>query len=354
MIKTVDVIRKTVQLSLLRVGIAWMIALLTFNFNRVTIADLGATAIIITTLLSLHYFLSPFQVFWGRIADRFPLFGLRRTPFIVGGALVGSLLMLLIPDLAVALSAGSPLALGIALLVFTLFGLAMAANGTSTYALMTEVTAPAHRGIVVAVTQTFLIVSAIASAAIAKAVMPVYTPEQMQALYNLSPWIVLGTTLPGVLWLERRVRPGDVERLAVAGDTARQSPFRIAWRLLDHSPQVRGFFVFMLLALLGIFLQDAILEVFGAEVFQMTAAETTRFTQVWGGGVLLGMLLVGGLTLVRSIAKKLLATVGGVATGVGLLLLALAAVAQQAAASASRHSSCWVSVRAYSTSGQWQ
>jgi len=40
---------KTFRLSLMRVGAGWMFALLTFNFNRVSIADLGAMAVIVTT-----------------------------------------------------------------------------------------------------------------------------------------------------------------------------------------------------------------------------------------------------------------------------------------------------------------
>lgn len=66
--KTLVVTRKTVQLSLLRGGTARLIALPSVNLHRVTIADLGATAIIITMLLSLQFVLSPLRVFWGRIA----------------------------------------------------------------------------------------------------------------------------------------------------------------------------------------------------------------------------------------------------------------------------------------------
>lgn len=61
------------------------------------------------------------------------------------------------------------------------------------------------------------------------------------------------------------------------------SAFTTARSLLQSHPQLRAFLAFMFLSIMGIFLQDAILEVFGKEVFDLTVAETTRFTQLWGG-----------------------------------------------------------------------
>jgi MFS family permease len=96
--KFLPLVSKTIRLSLIRVGIGWMFALLTFNFNRVSMVDLGPMRLIVATLIGLHHFLSPFQVFWGRLADRYPLFGYRRTPYIVLSTLVGSLIFLALPS----------------------------------------------------------------------------------------------------------------------------------------------------------------------------------------------------------------------------------------------------------------
>lgn len=246
---------KTLRLSLTRVGMGWMFALLYFNFNRVTIADLGAVAVIVTTLLALHHFLSPFQIVWGRLADCYPIFGYRRTPHIVLSALVCSLLFLLLPSLAVGLGARSPLATLLALLVFIIFGLAIAANGTAIFALIAETTTERERGIVVGITHSFTILSSIFSAVLARQIMPEYSPEQMQLLYNLTPLITFGGTLVGVIGLERRISPAQHAALLAQ---ARQEqpgdhPFRIALRLLRTNWQVRAFFAFVLLSILGIF-----------------------------------------------------------------------------------------------------
>lgn len=326
---------KTIRLSLLRVGIGWMFALLTFNFNRVSITELGAVAVLVTSLLSLHYFLSPMQVFWGRLADRFPLWGYRRTPYILLSTVLGSLLFLVLPTLATYLGSAPLLATVPALLLFVLFGLAMAANGSAVFALVAETTSPRERGAVVGITQTALVISAIASAGIAKSVMPEYDPVQMQVLYNLTPLIAVGTTLLGLLGLERRISPAEhatlLRQAESASASADSSTFALTWRLLRTQRQVRLFFWFVLCAILGIFLQDGILEVFGAEVFNLSLAETTTFTQAWGSGMLGGMLLVGLLSWALPVPKKLIATVGGIGTVFGLATLAHAAASHSQA-----------------------
>lgn len=350
-----QLIIKTLRLSIIRVGIGWMFALLTFNFNRVSITDLGAVAVIVTTLIGLHHFLSPFQVFWGRLADRYPIAGYRRTPYIIVSALLGSLVFLALPELAINLSklalhpdrlavildTQSVGALATALLLFLVFGLAMSANGTATFALVAEVTDTRERGFVIAVTQTVLILSAIVSAGVAKEIMPTYTPEQMQFLYNLTPFIAVGSTLLGVLGIERRI--SREEHTALLAREAEEAAQRKAARqpgkaggllgLPTGMPrkQTGGFFAFVLLAIMGIFLQDTILEVFGGEVFGLSVGETTSFTQTWGGGVLFGMLLIGLNTVFMPLSKKLIATLGGLGTALGLGLLAAASLSLQPA-----------------------
>ncbi len=321
---------KTLRLSILRIGIGWMFALLTFNFNRVAIADLGAVAILVTTLIGMHHFLAPIQVFWGRLADRYPIAGYRRTPYIAASALLGSLLFLLFPSLAIGLGAHQLVATLAAVLVFALFGLAMAANGATTFALIAEVTTDDDRTLVVAVTHTFTVLSAIISAGVAAAIMPVYDPQQMQQLYNLTPVIVSVSLLLSLPGLEPRTNRLQATMHAVTPTLENQptSAFATARSLLQSHPELRAFFGFMFLSIMGIFLQDAILEVFGKEVFDLTVAETTRFTQLWGAGVLLGMIIIAVLSMLVRLSKKLLATAGGLGVAAGLAGLSVAAATQ--------------------------
>lgn len=319
---------KTLRLAISRVSAGWMFALLTFNFNRVSIVDLGAMAVIVTSLISLHHFISFFQVYWGRFADRNPIFGYRRTPYIFLSGIGGSLIFLFLPSIAIGLGDRSLVATFEAFGLLTLFGVFMAMNGSSSNALIAEVTTPKERGGVVAFIWAAVIISGIVSAAVSRAIMPVYTPEAMQQLYNLTPIVVMGSIIIGVVGLERRVTREEQATFLASQPTENSSPlgtFRVTRRLIGTNPQVRGFFFFVLLAIMGIFLQDAILEPFGGEVFNKTQAETAAYQQVWGAGALLGMFSIGVLSSIFSIAKKLIATLGGLGVAGGLSLISASA-----------------------------
>jgi BCD family chlorophyll transporter-like MFS transporter len=318
----------TSRLAILRIGAGWMFALLTFNFNRISIYELGAMAVIVTSLIGMHHFISFFQVYWGRLTDRYPIFGYRRTPYIFLSGLVASLVFLALPSVAIGLGQRTWVAVVEAFVLILIFGIAMAANGTSTNSLVAEVTSPKNRGAVIAVVWTFVIISGIASAIVARKIMPEYDPAKMQQLYNLTPFIVVITALIGLVGMEKRISKEEHAALMAQErpEAARGSTFSVAWGLMRNNSQVRGFFAFVLLAIMGIFLQDAILEVFGAEVFGMTVAETTSFQPAWGGGVLFGMLGIGILSSFLPIAKKTLATLGGLGIALGLALVAIASV----------------------------
>ena len=333
MLKTVLAVLKALRLALPKIGVGWMFALLTIDFNRIAIVELGVAAVLVTTMLSMHYFLSPFQVIVGRIADRYPIRGYRRTPFILVGAVLSSLLFLALPSVAEAMGNGSLTATIAGFGLFMLFGMSMAMIGDSHHSLIAEVTTEKSRGGVISVVWIMTILSTILAAVVMNAVRTEYTPETMQSLYNLTPFIVIGSALLGVLGMERRIRPEEMEayHARVAAVAPQGNPLAAALRLLQENPETRTFFAFIFVAIFSIFLQDNILEVFGAEVFGMTVAETTRFQPTWGGGVLLGMILMGIISVVAPISKKTIALLGCMGSAAGMLSLAGAAIFEQSA-----------------------
>jgi len=329
--QTLRAILRTLRLALPKIGVGWMFALLTIDFNRIAIVELGVTAVIVTTMLAMHYFLSPFQVVFGRIADRFPVMGYRRTPFILAGSVISSLLFLALPSVAEAMGAGSTIAIAAGFVLFILFGISMAMIGDSHHSLIAEVTTERSRGGVISVVWIVTIMSTILAAVVMNAVRPEYTPEAMQTLYNLTPFIVIGASFLGIVGLERRLTGEELEQARQRAIAAAPpgNPVAGALRLLGENPQTRGFFAFIFLAILAIFLQDNILEVFGAEVFGMTVAETTKFQPTWGAGVLVGMVVMGIVSVVTSLAKKTIAMIGCAGIAVGMLALASSALMEQ-------------------------
>jgi BCD family chlorophyll transporter-like MFS transporter len=128
--------------------------------------------------------------------------------------------------------------------------------------------------------------------------------------------------------MEQRRSNETLREMAANSMTAGVSPVKalgVAYTLIQKNAQVRAFFFFVIFSIVGIFLQDAILEVFGGEVFGMSIRETSSFNTMWGGGVLVGMILMGILSSTTSIKKKTIGIVGGLGTAFGLGLLTIAA-----------------------------
>jgi BCD family chlorophyll transporter-like MFS transporter len=97
---------------------------------------------------------------------------------------------------------------------------------------------------------------------------------------------------------------------------------RQAWALITSSRQVLVFFSFLVLFTLGLFLQDPILESYGAEVFGMPIAATASLNAIWGSGTLLG-LLAAGLLIVPRLGKLATARLGCQLIAASLVLLLL-------------------------------
>lgn len=311
---------RAVRLALPKLGVAYMAVLLAANFNRIAINELRIPALLIATLIGLHYFLSPFQVIFGWLSDRAPIFGLRRTPYLILGALLASAIFPALPRLLEAISSGSLAAIAGAFVLLLLYGIGLAAYGDCHHALMADVTPERQRGPVVMLAWLLMIVGFIGASILQQILMPVYDPARMQLLYNLAPPIVLGSVVLGVLGLERRGLPPPHRAASEEG-----SPLGAALQILRNSPQARAFLGFVFLAMLGLFLQDGLLEVFGAEVFGLEVGATTAFTRSWNVGALIGMLVMGLISGIWLISQRRAAGMGGLLTAAGLGLLAFCA-----------------------------
>ncbi len=322
------------RLALPKVAVGWMFALLTVDFNRVAVVELGVAAVLVSSLLAIHYLLAPFQVIVGRIADCHPVLGFRRSPYLLGASAVASLAFLALPQTAQAMGQGSTLATVAAVLLFTVFGLCMAVIADSYHSMIAEVTSKKTRPLVISVVWIVMIFSTIAAAVLMNVVRPEYTPEAMQRLYNLTPFIVIGSVLLGIVGVERRM---SREELQAAREQARAlappgNPLSSAVRLLRANEHARRFFIFIGLAIFGIFLQEGVIEIFGAEIFGMGVRQTTRFQQFWGMGILLGMLIVGVVGASLSIPRQRLTTVGCMGAAAAFITLGMIAAFEVEAA----------------------
>jgi MFS transporter, BCD family, chlorophyll transporter len=275
--------------------------------NRIMIADMQQSALWVSLLVSLPYLLSPLQVLIGSWADRHPVAGRYRSPWIVLGGLMAAFGGYFTSHAIYWMQREPVTGTGLALTSFLVWGIGINIASVSYLSLLSELTdqQPAWRSRTVSLMWTAMILSTIATGI---GLGQMLEPFSEVALFTAS----------GVVWaiacLLILLGASRLEPRATGGQTVRHSAHhpRQAFAVLANNPSARNFFVYLLLVLVSIHAQDVLLEPFGAEVLGMPVAATTRLSSIWGVGVFLT--LVGGLPLVRRWGKKTAANVGAYVT----------------------------------------
>ena len=306
-------ILKNIRLGLLHVAVAITFVAINGVLNRVMIHDLGILSTVVAILIILPYLLSPAQVWLGQYSDTHPLWGYRRTPYIllglvlcIGGTVLTPFAALLMAD---RFSAG----LGLGVIAFGLWGVGYNLAVVSYLSLASDLSSEAQRSRTIAVMWFMMITSIIISAITLGRALEPYSDAQLIRVFMLACLVALLIGLVGLVGLEPR------NRQLTAQSRASQ---RAAIQAVLNNSQARLFFVYLVLMLVAILGQDVLLEPFGAHAFGMSVEETTQLTALWGSATLIA-LLVYGFGLSRIMTKKTGATLGGMIATTGLLLIAL-------------------------------
>jgi BCD family chlorophyll transporter-like MFS transporter len=132
-------------------------------------------------------------------------------------------------------------------------------------------------------------------------------------------WVV------SVLGEERRARRlGTLPPAPAAGSKA--PSLRVTLWDIWSDVRTRRYAFFLAASAFFAFMQDAVLEPFGGDVFGLTVGETTRFNAYWGVGVLVSMIATYGLTRKRRPDQQVSTTAWGLLLlAVPVLLLSVAA-----------------------------
>jgi BCD family chlorophyll transporter-like MFS transporter len=311
--------------------------------NRVMISELALPGLLVGGALAFEQFVAPSRVWFGQISDSRPVAGRYRVPYIwLGTLLFCGLAVLSVPlifHVAALLreGSGSTVAGGIAALcgLFAAYGLAVSLATTPYLALVIDRTSEQERpravGLIWCLLTVGIVVGAIAISVSLRSLDRVTDPailrEVLLGFMGRVVLVVLALTLVATVGMESPSKT----RLPLQGEAqAGASPGREdgptlpqAWALITSSRQVLVFFSFLILFTLALFLQDPILESYGAEVFGMPIAATASLNAVWGIGTLLGLLLAG-LWLGPKLGKLHAARLGCRLIVATLLLLLLA------------------------------
>ena len=315
-------LRQRLQLGLIHLAVAMTLVPINSTLNRVMIKELALSATLVAVLASLPYLFSPIQVAIGSFADRHPLFGLHRTPYILLGLLLCVLGVIVSPYAAFAMAESFWGGLALGLLAFGAWGMGYNLSAVSYLALASELSGEKGRSKTIAVMFIMMISSIILTAIGLSRMVDPYTPQAVMRAFWVVGLIALGLGLLGLLRLEPHREAGQA-----AGE------HRYTWgdmlRTVLGNRQAAYFFWYLIILLAAILGQDILLEPFGAEAFGMSVRETTRITSIWGS-CMLAMLAVAGM-LEGRVNKRILARLGGLVALAGFVLIVASGVTRSLA-----------------------
>ncbi len=324
------------RLGLFQMGLGMMSVLIFGVLNRVLIRELGVPATIATIILALTLFVAPARVWFGQMSDTKPLWGYHRTGYV----LVGAASLGIISSVAVQVmwQVGSSLTEGwtgqtyawtsLLALLFAIYGIALSASSTTFATLLVDVSDEDNRSQLVGIDWSMLIgctiVGAITIGVLLKQLTLNAPIEELQAeinrLFLIVPIIIFGLALVSTWGIEKKYSRYALRSSIV--NTQEKITLGRAWRILTASRQTRRFITFLLAVTLGLFMQDPILETYGAEVFNMQIGATASLNAFWGTGTLIGLSTAGFLIAPR-IGKRNTAKLGCILVVFSLLWLIL-------------------------------
>lgn len=313
-------VARSIKLGSFHIGSSMSDLLTSAVWNRIMIVDLGVAAWPVALLSALRYLLAPLTLWAGYSSDTRPIHGSRRTAYILLGrmAMLLSLPLLPLATVEIAHDTASTAGWGVAVLAFVLYGAGTLVSGPAFLALVHDSAPYERRGQAMGIVQIMLVASFAFVPALYAVAMPRYDPDRFATL------VLAGAAGAAVFWLlsvlgEER---GGARPVAAAEPSVRAGPgFAAIWR----QQSTRRYALFLAVAAIFGFMQDAILEPFGGDVFGLPVGETTRFNAYWGGGVLIAMIATVALTRRRPPERQVSTTTLGLALS-SLPLLALAAV----------------------------
>ncbi|MGL5082258.1 MAG: BCD family MFS transporter [Microcoleaceae cyanobacterium] len=344
------------RLGLFQMGLGIMSVLTLGVINRIMIDELKIPAVIAAGAIAMHQFVSPARVWFGQLSDSKPLFGLHRTGYVwLGAALfttVSFLAIQVVWQLGNSLQSTGLSALtygwaGLLAITFALYGLALSASSTPFAALLFDISEEENRSKLVSIIWSMLMVGIVVGAIISSKILnrpdlcgsDILTANpaggnlttnlaQLQTsvtpLFIVVPVLVAALSVVALWGIEHRFSRYQSRTTTTGRED--QITFNRALKILMANRQTGIFFSFLLVMSISLFMQDAVLEPYGGEVFGMCVSETTQLNAFFGIGTLVGIASTGFLIVPR-LGKKQTVKVGCISTAICLTFFVLAGVA---------------------------
>lgn len=298
-----------VRLAAFALGYGLTGALTGGTLNRIMVAEFGLPVSLVGLFFASSLFISPLRTWMGYRSDGHPVKGLRREPYMMLGAALSGIGIILAIVLLIN-TANSPLLLVMSVMVAFLiheFGRNLSHN--SFQALLSDKFSGHGRARAMTVYEIITLLGLVMGAGGIAGALRIYDPARLISVTIGVAIVTFGLSVFAAL----RNEPYDaLTRTHI--ETARSKSFRhILREIALEDRQVRLFFLLIVFVIVGTLAQDVLLEPYGALVLNMDVAETSRLTMYWGLGVMAAM-LVSGVLLIRYLGQLMVLRMGLVMT----------------------------------------
>ena len=339
------------RLGLFNMGLGLMAVLTLAVLNRVMISELGIPATITGGILATSLFVAPARVWFGQLSDNKPLFGKHRTNYVLFGTVVFGLAVFLavqvVWQLGAVVSANNgwlwnSQTIGwsaLLCLIMAIYGVGVSSSSTPFTALLVDITEEESRSKLIAIVWSMLMVGIVIGGVTGSIVFKTIEVAGVSAgnipleilqppinsVFSFVPFLVFALALIATWNVEKKY-----SRFVSSTQTNRDDSITIghAVRVLTTSRQTGIFFTFLAVLTIGLFMQEAVLEPYGGEVFGMSIGETTQLNAFWGIGILLGYSFTG-FVIIPALNKKLTTKLGCILVAFCFGLIILAGFTQQ-------------------------
>ncbi len=318
---------RLLRLALFQVSVGMAAVLLTGTLNRVMIVELSMPGALVALMVGLPLLIAPLRALIGFKSDTHrSVLGWRRAPFIWFGSMLQFGGLALMPFALLILSGDThgPAWIGhaSAAVAFLLVGLGMHMTQTAGLALAADLATEENRPRVVALLYVMLLIGTLVSAIVISGLLVDFTPVRLIQVIQGAAVATMALNLIS-LWKQEARNPA-----ATAHDRAHDS-FADQWRTLVATPGARRLLAAVGLGAAAFSMQDVLLEPYGAQILDLSVAQTTALTALWAGGMLTGFTLAARQLSRGGEAHRLAG--GGALVGVAALSLIVLAAPMQSA-----------------------
>lgn len=305
---------KRLQLALIHTAVAMTLVPINSTLNRVMIFDLGISKTLFTLLAIFPYLLAPIQVAIGSFSDRNPIFGYRRTPYILVGLILCVVGVAVSPQVAILLTENFNLGIIVGIFAFGAWGMGYNLSAVSYFSLATELSGQKGRAATIATMFFVMVFGLIATGITLSRLVPEYDPATLSRAFIIVAASALTLGLVGLIRLESK---SDGSSSHENGQTHYSVKEMVS--TITSNPVAKIFFIYLLLLLAAILSQDVLLEPFGAQAFNMSIEATSRIVSISSLFTLLAFVIAGFME--GRVKKKVIAQIGNVGALAGFIII---------------------------------